>query len=82
MEQVNQPSPYFIKRTARVEHGTIDLNEFAVVDAQRGLRQRGDRCLLLAEGDPHLLQLDHSVSAGPGRMSERGVHGLRLSARR
>ena len=34
MEQVNQPSPYFIKRTARVEKDIVNLNEFVVVDDQ------------------------------------------------
>ena len=34
MEQVNQPSPYFIRRTARPENQTIDLHEFSVVEDQ------------------------------------------------
>src|SRR5206468_8392677 len=34
MEQTNQPSPYFIRRTVRPENQTIDLHEFSVVEDQ------------------------------------------------
>ena len=34
MEQTNQPSPYFIRRTLRPENQTIDLHEFSVVEDQ------------------------------------------------
>src|SRR3954467_9103124 len=34
MEQKNQPSPYFIRRTARPENQTIDIHDFTVVEDQ------------------------------------------------
>src|SRR5919108_3755809 len=34
MEQINQPSPYFIRRTARPENQTIDVHDFSVVEDQ------------------------------------------------
>ncbi|HZA53935.1 MAG TPA: polysaccharide biosynthesis tyrosine autokinase [Candidatus Udaeobacter sp.] len=34
MEQTNQPSPYFIRRTAGPENQTIDLREFSIVEDQ------------------------------------------------
>src|SRR5437773_1677480 len=34
MEQTNQPSPYFIRRTVRPENQTIDLHDFSVVEDQ------------------------------------------------
>src|ERR687896_941320 len=34
MEQNNQPSPYFIRRTARPEDQPIDVHDFSVIEDQ------------------------------------------------